>query len=283
MDDTDETAAMRKSLQSALADILRDDRAIGFFREHIESWCKSLASYGQPDGPRLDAGRPTRFGSVGPLAKIAALMEYGPDSLTEACVVLGALHDEGPHVGRIGQAAPPEWDTEAQAVCGEEDPQILDWAAHSMWHIICGNLSTLSPGALQRLPAWLERIQRKVGVSTTSADATATQHGMPSTATESKLRRPLAPRYCRAWIQYMRAVQRGGFDGTSTDREVYNWLLVHREDIRVLPKFATWARYLRGARKEFGAQKNLPRYGRSRGGPVVLSKDVERPDQDSKW
>jgi len=109
------------------------------------------------------------------------------------------------------------------------------------------------------------------------------QPGTPPSTRDTGPRQELRARYERVWNQYTRAIQRGGFHGKVTDLEVYKWLLVHEQDISGMPKFETWQRYLRMARNFYGAQKNLPRHGRAHGGSVVLSKDIEEPDQDSGW
>jgi hypothetical protein len=104
----------------------------------------------------------------------------------------------------------------------------------------------------------------------------AGRHGMPSTTLGSVHGHTLARRYQRAWTQYTRAIQQGGFDGTPTDRDAYGWLLQNEGDLSGMPEFHTWGRYLRGARNFHGAQKNQPRHGRAHGGSVVLSKDISR-------
>jgi hypothetical protein len=59
----------------------------------------------------------------------------------------------------------------------------------------------------------------------------------------------------------------------TTDEAAYTWLIRHGEDYRVpsLPKFDTWVRYLRSARKKAGESKNRPRRGR--GGRSIVRGD----------
>lgn len=153
------TETILKDLRARLVDWLSHAPARERFREKVAAWCKRVAESGQPGAAPVDAGMATPFGSVGSLAMITALMRRGPQDLDEAHVLLAAIHDSGPHIGRTGQASPVEWDTEAQSVSGEDDPLILDWAAHGEWHLVVSQLDALTPEAVGRLPAWIERVE----------------------------------------------------------------------------------------------------------------------------
>ena len=83
----------------------------------------------------------------------------------------------------------------------------------------------------------------------------------------------------RALTQYQKGLQGGSFSGKPTDRQVYDWCLIHLPSIDSMPQFATWQRYLREARRHRGLQKNLPRRGRDPGPSVVRRKKrVDKSD-----
>ncbi len=163
MSDDRKTAKILSDLRVALADLLSDAPVRERFRAEVATWCKRVVESGNPEADSVDTGVATRFGSVGSLAMIAALMKRGPQDLDDAYVLLGAIHDAGPHIGRVGQASPVEWDTEAQGISGKDYPRILHWAQHGMWHIVLREVSRLTPEAIQRLPAWLAKVEEKVG------------------------------------------------------------------------------------------------------------------------
>jgi hypothetical protein len=100
-------------------------------------------------------------------------------------------------------------------------------------------------------------------ISTNDSDA---QTGPTSSKPKGELK--LSPCYLKALGGYKRAVD---VLGDCEDREAYDWLKEHDED-RSLPNFATWARYLREARKRLGLPKNTPRYGRT-------GRSIVRPDE----
>jgi len=74
-----------------------------------------------------------------------------------------------------------------------------------------------------------------------------------------------------AWKDYQDAIGKGKFSNSPpTDREVWEWLLIHRRKGENMPRFETWQRYIREARNFHGCQKNTPRAGRQFGGSVYL-------------
>lgn len=74
-----------------------------------------------------------------------------------------------------------------------------------------------------------------------------------------------------AWKDYQDAIGKGKFDNSPpTDREIWEWLLIHRRKGEDLPRFETWQRYIREARKFYGCQKNTPRLGRAFGSSIHL-------------
>lgn len=74
-----------------------------------------------------------------------------------------------------------------------------------------------------------------------------------------------------AWKDYQDGIGKGKFaNSPPTDREVWEWLLIHRRKGEDLPNFETWQRYIREARKFHGCQKNTPRAGREFGGSISL-------------
>jgi hypothetical protein len=78
-----------------------------------------------------------------------------------------------------------------------------------------------------------------------------------------------------AWKDYQDAIGKGKFDNSPpTDREVWEWLLVHRRKGENLPHFETWQRYIREARNFHGCQKNTPRAGREFGGSISVQGDL---------
>ncbi len=95
------------------------------------------------------------------------------------------------------------------------------------------------------------------------AGAQATQeHGKAQPAEN----RQLSHRAAKVWADFQDAIAKGTFnDSPPKDREVYNWLLILRQKGEDLPKFLTWQRYLREARRFYGCQKNTPRGGRATG------------------
>lgn len=89
---------------------------------------------------------------------------------------------------------------------------------------------------------------------------------------ESKPKGELSPRASKVWGDFQDAMAKGKFDKSPpTDKAVFEWLLVHVSRIEEMPKFDTWRRYLRQARKYHGCQKNTPRAGR----PMGRSIDTE--------
>ncbi|KKM79527.1 hypothetical protein LCGC14_1349010 [marine sediment metagenome] len=81
--------------------------------------------------------------------------------------------------------------------------------------------------------------------------------------------RQLPRRVAKVWDDFQDAIVKGKFsDSPPKDREVYGWLLIHRRRGEDLPKFTTWQRYLREARKSHGYQKNTPRGGRATGSSI---------------
>ena len=78
--------------------------------------------------------------------------------------------------------------------------------------------------------------------------------------------RHLSRRVAKVWADFQDAIVKGKFDDSPPkDREVYEWLLIHRRKGEDLPRLPTWQRYLREARKFHGHQKNTPRGGRATG------------------
>jgi len=71
--------------------------------------------------------------------------------------------------------------------------------------------------------------------------------------------RSLAPSRFIALDQYDREIEQNPHLAEKTDRDVYDWLCEHEEN---LPSFETWSRYLREARAVCNRQKNTPRKGR---------------------
>jgi hypothetical protein len=87
----------------------------------------------------------------------------------------------------------------------------------------------------------------------------------------------LLPSYQGAYQQYQRAVS---YWGAMTDKEAYNRLNKEDNETDELPPFSTWARYLRGARRHYGTQKNTPRAGRT-GRSIVTPDEIEyRPKKE---
>ena len=91
----------------------------------------------------------------------------------------------------------------------------------------------------------------------------------------------LAARAEKVWGQYQRAIQRGKFDGSATDRQVYDYCLIHERAGADLPRFDTWQRYLRKARRHYDAQKNRPRVEREHGSSVIREEQIE-PDRQNE-
>lgn len=86
---------------------------------------------------------------------------------------------------------------------------------------------------------------------------------------------PVSQRAQSAWKQYESAIQANGELEDKSDKEVYEWLR-EQSDLE-LPKFETWDRYVREARKALGLQK----YGRGVGvttRSVVSVKDLAYGD-----
>ena len=150
MSEANKTETILTDLRATLADLLSNGRTRERFREKVAAWCKRLVESDKPGSVRVDTGIATCFGSVGSLAMIAALMSRGPQNLDEAYVLLGALHDSGPHVGRAGKLAQPEWDLEVR----------------SQWDNVIGSgqlpgaLLMLTPDAVQRLAERLENVKK---------------------------------------------------------------------------------------------------------------------------
>jgi hypothetical protein len=67
----------------------------------------------------------------------------------------------------------------------------------------------------------------------------------------------LPPSRRTAFKQYQLAVSSGTLASNPTDREAYDWCTGHN-DGDPLPRFETWARYLREARRAHGTQKHTP-------------------------
>ena len=71
--------------------------------------------------------------------------------------------------------------------------------------------------------------------------------------------------------------------GNPTDKQAYEWV---QDAVKAkgyseeqLPDFETWQRYLRGARRHYGEQKNSPRYGRT-GRSIVSQADIESESEE---
>ncbi len=171
------TDTILKDLRVRLAELLSQPTTRDRFREKVTAWCSRLVKTERPGAFPADAGTATRFGSLGSLAMIACLMKQGPQDIDEAYVLLGAIHDSGPHIGRTGQASPVKWDTKAQSVSGKDDPLIPDWAAHAEWHMVVSQLDTLTPEAVGRLPAWYERVEGDI--KTMESDVSSKGGGAP--------------------------------------------------------------------------------------------------------
>ena len=89
--------------------------------------------------------------------------------------------------------------------------------------------------------------------------------------------RQLSRRATKVWADFQDAIVKGKFnDSPPKDREVYDWLLIQRRKGEDLPKFPTWQRYLREARKFHGHQKNTPRRGRATG-PSIDTETGAKP------
>ena len=88
----------------------------------------------------------------------------------------------------------------------------------------------------------------------------------------------LPNRMATAYAQYQRAETALAEEGNNKpiDQECYDWLKSHN-DGDTLPASDTWQRYVGGARKHLGQQKNTPRAGRDVGRSIVLSKNIEPP------
>ncbi len=85
----------------------------------------------------------------------------------------------------------------------------------------------------------------------------------------------LSARAVRAWMDYQDAIGKGKFiNSPPNDREVWEWILCHRRKGENLPKFKTWQRYIREARKFHGCQKNTPRSSREFGGSIATQNTV---------
>lgn len=171
VDDLRKTEVILTDIRTAMAELMSRARARDRFRKKIVAYCNHLVETDRPAAPLADTGVATAFGSVGALAVIAALMKVGPQDLDEAYALLGAIHDTGPHVGRVGQASPPEWDTEVQTISAKDDPRIQDWRQHAEWHRIMDLVSMpphaggLRPEVIQLLPAWREKVEADCGAT----------------------------------------------------------------------------------------------------------------------
>jgi hypothetical protein len=82
----------------------------------------------------------------------------------------------------------------------------------------------------------------------------------------------LSPSRLKAMGQYLDAVRKCPHLKGDTDQAVYDWVAEH-SDGDPLPPFATWSRYLRGARQATGTGKNTSRSGRT-GRSVVGPDDI---------
>jgi hypothetical protein len=80
----------------------------------------------------------------------------------------------------------------------------------------------------------------------------------------------LSPCHSRAFGEFRSAAQALG--DNPTDPQAYEWLKEH--EVQILLPFATWARYVREARRKLGLKKNSPRGGRT-GGSVARWDEVE--------
>jgi hypothetical protein len=78
----------------------------------------------------------------------------------------------------------------------------------------------------------------------------------------------------RAMWQYREATEQDR--SLDTDRKVYDFLREHldEDDERKLPRFATWAKYLRRARGATGTQKHTPGRAQATGKSVVRREDL---------
>lgn len=85
----------------------------------------------------------------------------------------------------------------------------------------------------------------------------------------------LSPVAQTVWKHYQTALARGDFkNGSPTDKEVYDWLLIHMRLGDKMPYFDTWQRYIRKARNYYGCQKNTARYGRQHGSSIIRRNQI---------
>lgn len=85
----------------------------------------------------------------------------------------------------------------------------------------------------------------------------------------------LSPVAQAAWEQYQTALARGNFKSSApTDKNVYEWLLIHMRLGDTMVYFDTWQRYLRKARRYYGCQKNTPRRGREHGSSIIRQSQI---------
>ena len=95
---------------------------------------------------------------------------------------------------------------------------------------------------------------------------TASEEGKDGPVVED---RQLPRRSAKVWADFQDAIVKGKFNHSPPrDREVYDWILIHQREGADLPKFPTWQRYLREARKFHGLQKNTSRGGRATGSSI---------------
>jgi hypothetical protein len=110
------------------------------------------------------------------------------------------------------------------------------------------------------------------GSDAVRATATSEAKGEPTGAGQLPLSR------LKAYQQYQEAIARsretdGVLSKESEDRAVYDWLTEHGEER--LPKFETWARYVRAARESSDTSKHSPRAGRTTGRSVVKRSEID--------
>lgn len=83
----------------------------------------------------------------------------------------------------------------------------------------------------------------------------------------------LSPSRKRAYALYRIAIVKVPRLEGGTDEEVYRWIRENLEE-EAVPRFQTWARYVRDVRAVRGERKHNPRHGRMGGGSIVHGDEI---------
>lgn len=168
MGDSDKAETILTDLRAALADLLSSATVRDRFREKVVVFCKPGAEESLqkcvPVRRYTDReGEHVVYGGGGPRwTPLNRLVLDGPENLDAAFVLLALIHDSGPHIGRVGYAAPDDWRT---CVSPNTAPTPLDFLMACEWHRgVRHYMREIRAGVLEKVSAHLGKVKAECGL-----------------------------------------------------------------------------------------------------------------------